>query len=109
MAGRRNIAAPFQHAPRSDDSNSNSGGGNSHSASGINFRNFQFQALERLEELQFDKYCGPTPESNWVIPGMLLVGAYPATEDDDETFDLISSILRLGIKKFVCLQSEVST
>lgn len=55
----------------------------------------------------FLQYCGPTTESNWVIPGVLLVGAYPATQDDDETFDLLTSILKLGINKFVCLQQEV--
>ena len=54
------------------------------------------------------QYCGPTTESNWVIPGVLLVGAYPATEDDQETLDLITSILKLGVRKFVCLQLEVS-
>lgn len=53
------------------------------------------------------QYCGPTPESNWVIPGVLLVGAYPASEDDNETFELLTAILQLGITKFVCLQSEV--
>ena len=54
------------------------------------------------------QYCGPTPESNWVIPNHLLVGAYPASQDDAETFELITSILKLGITKFVCLQQEVS-
>jgi hypothetical protein len=42
-----------------------------------------------------------------VIPNVLLVGAYPASEDDMETFELITSILKLGVKKFVCLQLEV--
>ena len=51
---------------------------------------------------------GPTPESNWVIPGKLLVGAYPASQDDTETFELLTSILKLGVTKFVCLQLEVS-
>jgi hypothetical protein len=55
------------------------------------------------------QYVGPTPESNWVIPGKLLVGAYPASQDDAETFELITSILKLGITKFVCLQMEVSS
>jgi hypothetical protein len=54
------------------------------------------------------QYCGPTPESNWVIPGVLLVGAYPASDDDEDTFELITSILKQGVSKFVCLQSEVS-
>ena len=44
-----------------------------------------------------------------MIPGVLLVGAYPASEDDEDTFELISSILKQGITKFVCLQSEVSS
>jgi len=38
---------------------------------------------------------------------VLLVGAYPASNDDNETFELLSSILYLGITKFVCLQREV--
>jgi hypothetical protein len=43
-----------------------------------------------------------------VIPGVLLVGAYPASDDDEDTFELITSILKQGVSKFVCLQSEVS-
>ena len=53
------------------------------------------------------QYVGPTPESNWVIPGKLLVGAYPASNDDTETFELLTSILKLAVTKFVCLQLEV--
>lgn len=64
--------------------------------------------LEADEEITFERYCGPTPESNWVLPGVLLVGAYPASNDDNETFDLLTSILLLGVTKFVCLQREVS-
>lgn len=30
-----------------------------------------------------------------------------ASQDDYETYDLITSILKLGITKFVCLQQEV--
>ena len=40
---------------------------------------------------------------------MLLVGAYPASQDDNETFDLLSSILKHSITKFVCLQEEYRT
>lgn len=74
----------------------------------VDYRSFQFQELESAQVVAFDKYCGPTPESNWVVPGKLLVGAYPASNDDGETLDLITSILRWGITKFVCLQQEVS-
>jgi protein-tyrosine phosphatase len=62
--------------------------------------------LEDSSTIDFDRYCGPTPESNWVLPGVFLVGAYPASQDDAETFDLLTSILKNGITKFVCLQQE---
>ena len=72
----------------------------------VDYRSFTFQQLESPYNVIFENYCGPTPESNWVVPGKLLVGAYPASTDDAETLDLITSILNLGIKKFVCLQQE---
>jgi hypothetical protein len=71
------------------------------------YTNFEFQTLESTDACKFDTYVGPTPESNWVVPGKLLVGAYPASNDDAETLDLITSILRQGVTKFVCLQQEV--
>lgn len=74
----------------------------------VSYANFKFKPLEPYSDLIYDRYCGPTPESNWVLPGVILVGAYPASNDDNETFDLISAILLLGITKFVCLQKEVS-
>jgi hypothetical protein len=40
--------------------------------------------LEDVDQVTLEKYCGPTPESNWVIPNRLLVGAYPASENDEE-------------------------
>jgi hypothetical protein len=54
-----------------------------------------------------EQYCGPTPESNWVVRDKLLVGAYPASQSDMETFELLISILKLGVTSFVCLQQEV--
>ena len=68
----------------------------------------EFAKLEAPQVITYERYCGPTPESNWVLPGLLLVGAYPASNDDNDTFDLISNILLLGVTKFVCLQKEVS-
>lgn len=73
----------------------------------IDYRNYVFSPLESVVDVTFDKYCGPTPESNWVVPRLLLVGAYPASTDDDETLELISAILKQGVNKFVCLQQEV--
>lgn len=72
----------------------------------VDFRKFEFPELEEFEEVIFDRYVGPTNESNWVIPKILLVGAYPATENDSETFDLLTSILKQGVTTFVCLQVE---
>lgn len=49
-------------------------------------------------------FAGPTEESNWVIYGRLLVGAYPSSVNDVINNQILSSILQLGIKTFVCLQ-----
>lgn len=72
----------------------------------IDYLSHKFHPLEADDQVTFEKYCGPTPESNWVIPGKLLVGAYPASQDDTETFELLTSILRLGVNQFICLQLE---
>ena len=53
-----------------------------------------------------DAYIGPTSESNWLIPGSLMVGAYPADVDDEITCETICGILHKGITTFVCLQAE---
>ena len=34
------------------------------------------------------------------------MGAYPATMDDLETDEILTTILELGIRTFVCLQAE---
>jgi len=52
------------------------------------------------------RYEGPTDESNWVIPGHLLVGAYPADVDNQVHKAVLKSILACGINTFVCLQKE---
>ena len=49
---------------------------------------------------------GPTNESNWVLPGHLLVGAYPGVVDDEENMSTIWGILNCRITTFVCLQVE---
>ena len=49
---------------------------------------------------------GPTEESNWVIHPRLLVGAYPSSVHDATNTAILSSILRLGVTTFVCLQLE---
>lgn len=53
--------------------------------------------LPTLEEID-ETYTGPTDESNWVIPGKLLAGAFPG--------DDLRAILATGVTTFVCLQKE---
>ena len=50
--------------------------------------------------------AGTTEESNWVIPGRLLVGAYPASVHDETNARILSGILSTGVTTFVCLQQE---
>jgi len=51
-------------------------------------------------------YVGPTTESNWVILNKLMVGAYPASFDDEENDMILRSILQCRVTTFVCLQME---
>jgi hypothetical protein len=103
---KRPVAAPFQREVESRTS--------AHVSASIirphnrvDYLSHTFPPLEHSENIKKHCYCGPTPESNWVIPGKLLVGAYPASQDDAETFELLTSILRLGVTQFICLQLEV--
>jgi len=68
--------------------------------------NYDFDALDEEESIIYDTYVGPTPESNWLIPSRIMVGAFPASEDDNETDELISSLLFSRVSTFVCLQQE---
>jgi hypothetical protein len=63
-------------------------------------------ALPPVRTINPDAYVGPTEESNWVIYGRLLVGAYPASVHDEPNTRILSGILKLGISTFVCLQQE---
>lgn len=112
MSGVRNIAAPFQAQP-AEGSHKRKEADSARSPLAptdyIDYTNSSFIPLEPVPSLTLDKYCGPTPESNWVIPDRLLVGAYPASQSDVETFELLISILKLKTTTFVCLQQEYRT
>lgn len=54
--------------------------------------------------LWLQDYVGPTEESNWVLLGRMLVGAYPSSQDDALNDQILTSILQLGVTTFVCLQ-----
>jgi hypothetical protein len=105
----RPLAAPFQ--PRPNDISIVADAARTSAAAAAasclaDFRSHTFPSLPQTADIRREDYYGPTTESNWVLKGRLLVGAYPATQDDKETADIISSILKLGIRKFVCLQQE---
>lgn len=51
-------------------------------------------------------FRGPTTESNWVILDRLMMGAYPASLDDSQHFEVSRRLLKCGIRTFVCLQDE---
>jgi hypothetical protein len=38
----------------------------------------------------------------------VLAGAYPASLDDEDTVQLLTLLLELGVNTFVCLQAEVN-
>jgi protein-tyrosine phosphatase len=63
-------------------------------------------SLPPVKSVNAELYMGPTEESNWVIYGHLLVGAYPSSTNDLANAQLLTSILRLGVTTFVCLQQE---
>eukprot|EP00929_Paragymnodinium_shiwhaense_P009127 TRINITY_DN113177_c0_g1_i1.p1 TRINITY_DN113177_c0_g1~~TRINITY_DN113177_c0_g1_i1.p1 ORF type:complete len:324 (-),score=48.74 TRINITY_DN113177_c0_g1_i1:250-1221(-) len=69
----------------------------------------QIPALPRLDDKHKlgQMMQGPTEYSNWVIPGMLLCGAYPGSMDDRKNDQNLRRILGKGVDTFVCLQQEL--
>ncbi len=63
-------------------------------------------SLPPFAAVKLADYAGPTDESNWVIPGMLMAGAYPAANEDGLHYQILGSLLSLGLSTFVCLQAE---
>jgi hypothetical protein len=51
---------------------------------------------------------GPTVYSNWVVPGVVMVGAYPGMLDDKQNDCNLKLFLKLRLDTFVCLQSELN-
>ncbi|GLI65617.1 hypothetical protein VaNZ11_009183, partial [Volvox africanus] len=76
--------------------------------SGGMLRSDAYPQLPPLPKLPAKEMAGPTPWSNWAIPGRVIAGAYPASLDDAETEKILTTMLELGINTFVCLQAEVN-
>lgn len=51
----------------------------------------------------------PTSSSYWVVPGLLLAGAYPGAKDAEERRAKIKVLLDAGIRTFVNLMEEDET
>ena len=63
--------------------------------------------MPALDAALRQKMRGPTVYSNWVIPGRVMVGAYPGMLDDKLNDKSLRVFLKLGIDTFCCLQAEV--
>lgn len=52
-------------------------------------------------------FTGPTETSNWIIPGVILAGAYPgSTIGQQQHRKKIETLIQEGITTFVCLQQR---
>lgn len=60
---------------------------------------FTLPNLPKIEEIFTEVFRGPYAYSNWVIPGSLLVGAYPRSKN-------LPFILPTGVTKFICLMED---
>jgi protein-tyrosine phosphatase len=68
---------------------------------------YVFTPLQKEFEINETEYYGPLPESNWVIKGQLIAGAYPGDENNDSTnINNLIKVLNCGVTQFSCLQKE---
>ena len=51
----------------------------------------------------------PTSSSYWVVPGLLLCGAYPGDQDPDERRSKTQALVVAGVQTFVNLMEEDET
>jgi len=72
----------------------------------VDFTTTTFHGLTPLNEINRAGIFGPIDESNWVVPGKLIAGAFPGHVSDAETDSSIIKILNSGVTKFVCMQEE---
>ncbi len=56
-----------------------------------------------------DHATPPTSSSYWVVPGLLLAGAYPGDPDPDEHRAKVQALLDAGIRTFDNLMEEHET
>ncbi len=51
----------------------------------------------------------PTSSSYWVVPGLLLCGAYPGDQDPDERRATVQALVGAGVQTFINLMEEDET
>ena len=66
---------------------------------------YSFGKINIYDKQEFTpiKYQGPSPESNWVIQGKLLVGAFPGYVNDKENAELIKVLSKNNPRVFVII------
>jgi len=67
---------------------------------------YSFGSIDVHDIFVESEYSGPTPESNWVVKGKLIAGAFPGFTEDDKNEESLTHILNSGVTTFVCLQKE---
>ncbi len=48
----------------------------------------------------------PFPHSYWVVPGKLLAGHYPGSQDPEERWQKLIGLIEVGIRRIINLQEE---
>ena len=51
----------------------------------------------------------PTSSSYWVVPGLLLCGAYPGDQDPDERRSRIQALVGVGVRTYINLMEQDET
>jgi protein-tyrosine phosphatase len=71
--------------------------------------NSELGVMENTYRLARPDDTPPTSSSYWIVPGLLLAGAYPGDPDPDEHRAKVQSLLDAGIRLFVNLMEEDET
>ena len=63
----------------------------------------------RTYQLAPSDTTAPTSSSYWVVPGLLLCGAYPGAQDPDERRAKVRALVGSGVQTFISLMEEDET
>eukprot|EP01006_Ploeotia_vitrea_P046799 TRINITY_DN67063_c1_g2_i1.p1 TRINITY_DN67063_c1_g2~~TRINITY_DN67063_c1_g2_i1.p1 ORF type:complete len:522 (-),score=270.80 TRINITY_DN67063_c1_g2_i1:1690-3234(-) len=93
-----------------DDAANNDSGSNNNNSSSATAADEQAEYRHNVpnpdkESFNADAWAGPTDYSNWVVPGRIIVGAWPGVEQDERN-DFKPLVLSAGVSLFVSLNGE---